>query len=235
MPRPLPPDPAWRLRVGATVHDLAVRTLVVVTLDPVPAGGPDREWWARAGDAAALGADVLAVPLHPGPTVTDALHALRDRTGRPVAVGTADPAVVPAAIAAGAAVVVDPDGSGDPDLMAAVAAAGATLVVGPGGDPEAVVARAAAAGLPAERLAVDPGAVAMPAGAVRAGVVGSPSGADPRVAILTAVAVAVTAGARVVVGSEIVGTTKVVRMLEAIVARAAVPRPGAPVVARGTR
>jgi hypothetical protein len=71
---------------------------------------------------------------------------------------------------------------------------------------------------------------------VRAGVVGAPTGADPRVAALTAVAVAVTAGARVVVGTEVVGTVKVVRMLEAIVARVpAAPRPGARIGAGGTR
>jgi len=97
--------------------------------------------------------------------------------------------------------------------------------VGPGADPEVVLARIRAAGLPVDRLALDPGAHAMPAGVVRACVVRvDPDADDPTVA-LAAVAEAVVAGARVVVTPDVVGTVKVVRMLEAIVARVPVSVP----------
>jgi hypothetical protein len=247
--RPVPPDPAWRLRIGPTVHDLSVRTLVVAALDPVPDGGPDASWWTRAVAAAGFGADALGVA--PDAVAATAavrarrdrvVPALRDRAGRPVAVGTAVPEAATAATAAGADLVLDPDGSAGPDLVAAVAAAGATLIVGPGADPDAVLDRARAAGLAADRLALDPGPYAMPAGVVRACVVPvgpvGPVGPDDdaRTGALAAVAEAVTAGARVVITPDVVGTVKVVRMLEAIVAR--VPtgaRAEAPTGAGGSR
>jgi dihydropteroate synthase len=101
-----------------------------------------------------------------------AVERLADKLPVPVSADTARPAVARAALQAGARVLNDVSGLADPALAREIAAHDASLITmaapGPGRSPGAPIAtvravlgealaRAGAAGIPEERIAVDPG------------------------------------------------------------------------------
>jgi len=101
-----------------------------------------------------------------------AVERLADKLPVPVSADTARPAVARAALEAGARVLNDVSGLADPALAREIAAHDASLITmaapGPGRSPGAPIAtvravlgealaRAGAAGIPEERIAVDPG------------------------------------------------------------------------------
>lgn len=141
----------------------------------------------RAADAGADWIDIGGVPFGRGPQVTTAeeiervvpfVEAVTAASGAVVSVDTHSAEVARLAIAAGARVVNDTSGLGDPEMAGVVAASDAHLVITHSVGPPRVekpparyddvvaevivflrqrVERAEAAGIPRERLIVDPG------------------------------------------------------------------------------
>lgn len=170
------------LELGDRRFDISHRSVVVGMVRPDTANGGDLVACVDALVAAGVdavdlggvdlgGVDLGGVELVPG-GVVGAVGLVRSAAGLPLWVTTGSASVAAACVEAGADVVVDPTGFSDPGLLAACAAAGASVVVsGPGGDItvsprdavasacerlEGLVARAVAAGIPAERIMVDP-------------------------------------------------------------------------------
>lgn len=115
----------------------------------------------RAGALVADGADALLVAGGEGPVV-EAVEVLAAAHEAPVGVASASAGVAVAAFEAGAAFAEDRPGSAGPEWLAAAAGAGATVVLavpGPAGAAalDARAAQAEAAGIPPERIALDPG------------------------------------------------------------------------------
>lgn len=154
------------LELGDRRFDISHRSVVVGMVRPDTANGGD----LVACVDALVAAGVDAVDL--GSVDLGGVELVRSAVGLPLWVTTGSASVAAACVEAGADVVVDPTGFSDPGLLAACAAAGASVVAsGPGGDItvsprdavasacerlEGLVARAAAAGIPAERIMVDP-------------------------------------------------------------------------------
>ncbi len=136
-----------KLALGARVHDVATRALVMGILNRTTDSFYDRgEFFAwdrflsRADQLVAEGADILdvgGVKAGPGPEVSEAeelervipaIEALHARFDVPLSADTWRASVARAAYAAGAVVGNDISGFGDPDYLPAAAAAGATVV-----------------------------------------------------------------------------------------------------------
>jgi dihydropteroate synthase len=174
-----------RLALGLRTFDLTARALVVGVVDVSgrsPAPGGVEALLERAEQLVGEGADVVEVRATPagGPgagiseadeleAVVPAVGALRERLDVPVSCATTRAAVARAAFAAGAVMGSDASGFADPDYVPAAVAAGAAVVAGhPKPEGLGVVERvegflaergrrAATAGLPPERIVVDPG------------------------------------------------------------------------------
>jgi dihydropteroate synthase len=138
------------LALGSSTVPVADRALVVAVVPRVA----DEAVPGAVARAVADGADVVEVP-------SDAVELA---AGVPVAVRTPDAVVAREAFAAGAVLALDPSGFADPGYLPAAVLAGATVVgAAPVADAaevvpavRALVRRAADAGLPADRLAVEP-------------------------------------------------------------------------------
>jgi dihydropteroate synthase len=149
-----------RLALGDETFDLTARALVMGVT-----GGDDLV--AGAAALVAQGADLLAVRAGEAeqaiPALVDVVGDVRRRFGLPLVVETSRAAVAAAGYRAGAAAGADRSGLLGADLVAATARAGATLVVAADGSPERVcerlvegARRAEAAGIPPERIVLDP-------------------------------------------------------------------------------
>jgi dihydropteroate synthase len=174
-----------RLALGVRTFDLTARALVVGVVDVSgrsPAPGGVEALLERAEQLVGEGADVVEVRATPagGPgagiseadeldAVVPAVGTLHERLDVPVSCATTRAAVARAAFAAGAVMGSDASGFADPDYVPAAVAAGASVVAGhPKPEGPSVVRRvegflaergrrAATAGLPPERIVVDPG------------------------------------------------------------------------------
>jgi dihydropteroate synthase len=157
---------------GGALPDVAAavargRALAAAGADLLDVGGESTRPGAAEVEAAEEAARVVPV-----------IRALRDAVSIPLSVDTRKAAVARAALEAGAAAVNDVSGLADPEMARVVAEAGAGLVlmhmrgtpatmqslasyadvVGEVGDElAAALERAAAAGVPRERVVVDPG------------------------------------------------------------------------------
>ena len=141
------------LCLGSRAFDLGSRALVI--------GVVEASEFAQAGRLVADGADALVVDGGDGvvrAVVVQAVRALTAAVEVPVGVRVASAGVAAAAFDAGAAFAEDRTGSAGPDWLAAAAGAGATVVLAVRGDAVAArPAEAEASGIPAERIALDPG------------------------------------------------------------------------------
>jgi dihydropteroate synthase len=174
-----------RLALGLRTFDLTARALVVGMIDVsggTPAPGGVEALLERVEQLVGEGADVVEVRATPagGPSagnseaeeldaVVPVVGALHERLDVPVSCATTRAAVARAAFAAGAVMGSDASGFADPDYVPAAVAAGAAVVAGhPKPEGPGVVRRvegflaergrrAATAGLPPERIVVDPG------------------------------------------------------------------------------
>jgi len=144
---PLAPNPAWRFRLGESVHELADRTLVMGILNRTPDSFYDRgatfaldDLIRRAEVLADHGADILdvgGVKAGPGPEVTEAeeldrvvpaIEALHSRIDIAISVDTWRAVVLDEACKAGAVIGNDISGFGDPDYLTVAARHAASVV-----------------------------------------------------------------------------------------------------------
>lgn len=157
--------PCAEVGLGSHRFDIRHRAVVVGALSPSLLADPEA-LVARAEELVSDGAGALE--LGAGPGLSEAVEAVRARVDVPLCVVTGEAALLQRALAAGAAVGIDPTGFADPDYLAIAAAAGASVValVVASGEPDvAEVARslaararqAEAAGIPRSQVLVDAG------------------------------------------------------------------------------